>query len=84
MPGGRELVYQSGKAVMRVMVTSGPAFAASIPSTLFERPGAILGGAERARVRDVGDTQPPHPSSSALVVIQNWAEELKRLVPAAR
>jgi serine/threonine protein kinase/Tol biopolymer transport system component len=86
--GGRELIYQSGTAVMRVTVMAGPTFAAGTPSKLFERPigGVLLGVSPSSDefVMSGLNAQATRPAGSTLVVIQNWAEELKRLVPATR
>jgi Tol biopolymer transport system component/predicted Ser/Thr protein kinase len=87
-PDGRELIYQHGIAVMRVSVTPGARFAAGVPTRLFERKnGGLLlavGPEGREFVMSGSATQPPRPFARELVVIQNWTEELKRLVPATR
>jgi serine/threonine-protein kinase len=85
-PGGRELVYRRGNAVMTVAVRAGAGFAASRPAILFERhPSSVLLGVApggNAFMMTAGtDTTPQFAGSSEIVLIQNWAEELKRLVP---
>jgi len=76
---------------MRVGVAQGPTWAATAPSKLFEgRYGAAAGQSGRTydvapdgkrflMIKAVGADQAAAPMS--LVVVQNWLEELKRLVP---
>jgi serine/threonine-protein kinase len=85
----REIVYQRGPAMMHVSVNpAGAAFAASPPATLFAfespRGGQLLGVAPDGRsfvMTSALAAQRP-PGGRELVVVQNWGEELKRLVPA--
>ena len=94
---GRELFYRRGKAMMSVRVaTNGSSFRYGTSEVLFEGPYApedparcarsyavapdgrrFLMMKEEGRRRDDAD-------ASQIVVIRNWAEELKRLVPARR
>lgn len=86
--GGRELVYQQGAAVMHAQVVPGAAFATGPPAKLFERSfgrdGRLLGVAPSGQefVMAGSGAEPAGPGPTTLVVIQNWGEELKRLVPA--
>ena len=89
----QELFYLSVTgAIMRVGVAPGPTWAATAPTRLFEgRYGA--GANQNGRTYDIapdgkrflmikavgGADQTAVPTS--LVVVQNWREELKRLVP---
>jgi hypothetical protein len=88
---GQEPFYESICASMRVSPTSSSTFAAEPPSKLFDTPG-FFNPAVPGRQRDIapdgqrflmikeggGDqtTTPPQ-----IIVVQNWHEELKRLVP---
>jgi Tol biopolymer transport system component len=89
---GRELFYESGDRLMVADITTQPAFAAGSPNVLFAGNGQYFQGATSARydisadgqrflmIREGGGsdqtTAPPQ-----IIVIQNWQEELKRLVP---
>jgi serine/threonine-protein kinase len=89
---GRELFYESGDELMVADITTRPAFAAGSPTVLFAGMGQYRQGVTRARYDVSADGQrflmmkegggsgqttvPPQ-----IVVIQNWQEELKRLVP---
>jgi Tol biopolymer transport system component len=88
----QELFFLDGRgAVMRVGVAQGPTWAATAPSKLFEgRYGAAAGQTGRTydiapdgkrflMIKAVGADQTAAPSS--LIVVQNWLQELKRLVP---
>ena len=72
---------------MRVIVEPGAAaFAAKPPVTLFERPlgGQLLGVAPdgQAFVMTGSVAEQKRPGGRELIVVQNWGDELKRLVPA--
>ncbi|MGH9254765.1 MAG: protein kinase domain-containing protein, partial [Vicinamibacterales bacterium] len=90
---GLELFYRSPTGtVMSVRVERGAMWAASTPTRLFEGP-YFIGGANFVRTYDVspdgrrflmikqggGGSETAAPPS--LIVVQNWFEELKRLVP---
>ena len=94
---GRELYYAEDASaggplrirVMAVPITTTPRFSAGTPRVLFEGPLRIEGpfrgydvtpdGQRFLMVREV----PQQPARvSQLVLVQNWLEELKRLVPA--
>jgi hypothetical protein len=81
-------IYQRGIAVMGVSVTPGARFATGMPTRLFERGsgGPLLGVGPGGRefVMSGSAAQLPRPPARELVVIQNWTEELKRLLPATR
>jgi Tol biopolymer transport system component len=91
-PGGRELFYKSGngRGVFSVSISSGPKLAAGTPRLLFE--GPFLTAGPTTRPFDVtpdgqfilikSEDMPANPAPT-LVVVQNWLEELKRLVPGA-
>jgi eukaryotic-like serine/threonine-protein kinase len=94
---GRELYYvQDASAdgplkirMMAVPITTTPTFSAGAPRVLFEGPfrtdGPFRGydvtpdGQHFLMVREIA--QPP-ARLSQIVLVQNWTEELKRVVPA--
>ncbi len=88
-PDSRELFYRNGDAMMVVSVSADPAFVASTPDVLFR--GAYAGGVQgpAGRVYDIapdGDRflmlkDSDEGAGVGIVVILNWFEELKRLVP---
>jgi serine/threonine-protein kinase len=88
---GRELFYRSGAALMAVPVQTGASFAAGNARLLFEGRYLAVGG----RNYDVSPDGKrflmikPVPASGAqdgpaarFIIVDNWTEELKRLVPA--
>jgi serine/threonine-protein kinase len=94
---GQELFYLAPNgALMGVPVERGTTWAAGTPSKLFDAQYYFGAGGPVPRTYDVspdgqrflmikdsrpaGDTSPP----PQLVVVQNWLEELKRLVPTKR
>jgi Tol biopolymer transport system component len=92
---GQELFYESMGALMRVPLTLGSTFQAGTPRKLLEARYLLrtLGGGPSARMYDVSaDGQrflmikessgaDEHPPSARIILVQNWFEELKRLVP---
>jgi Tol biopolymer transport system component len=83
-PGGRELFYRKDKKVMRVAVTTSPAFSASRPELLFE--GDYEGwdiardGQRFLMVKDeAAESAPKH-----LNLVLDWFEDLKLRAPAIR
>ncbi|MBI4241830.1 MAG: protein kinase [Candidatus Rokubacteria bacterium] len=87
-PNGRELFYASDRSVMRVTITTTPGFQPSKPVLLFDigtestltGPLSMTPDGQRfvALLQDRAAT-PTH-----MVVVLNWFEELKRLVPGGR
>ena len=94
-PDGRELFYLAvrsvGVAMMAVAVDSGEIFRPSVPAELFQ--GRYYYGATGS-APDVYDVAPdgqrflmireagaPGDVQPDIVIVQNWFEELKRLVP---
>jgi serine/threonine-protein kinase len=88
---GRELFYLDGSnALTSVAVSaSGPTFSAGKPATVFEtkyvqsnpsRHYDVSADAQRFLMIKDGPTN-PNAMPASLVVVQNWSEELKRLVP---
>jgi serine/threonine-protein kinase len=90
MPGGQELIYVAPEGpLMAVSVTTrGGKFSVSPPRKVFEGPYATLTRAS-GRTYDVSPdgrrflvVKPPaNQPKSQIVVVQNWFEELRRLVP---
>ena len=86
-PNGRELFYRNGNKMMVVEVDSGGNLAVARPQLLFESDAYssfgerwydVSADGERFVMIDVSESpQPP----TEMVLVQNWAEELKRLVP---
>ena len=94
-PDGNELFYVSGDAMMVAPITSDPTFDNGTPEIVFEGPGAYRFDHPR-RVFDLspdgtrflvkkrlgGQADARAAGPLDLVLVQNWFEELKRLVPA--
>ncbi len=86
-PDGRKLFYRSGQAMMVVAIETEPTFAAGSPEFLFtDRYYANVGlyfdisrdGQRFLMMQEVEQTQ---ETSTQLIFVENWFEELKRLVP---
>ena len=88
---GRELFFRSGAALMAVPVQTEASFRPGTPEVLFEK--SDHAGGQFGRTYDVaadgqrflmltagGDVQATSAVPS-IIVVQNWFEELKRLVP---
>jgi serine/threonine-protein kinase len=87
----QELFYLSAGALMRVGVEPGPTWTATGPTKLFEgRYGAAANQSGRTydialdgkRFLMIKPGEDPTAVPASLVVVQNWREELKRLVPS--
>ena len=87
-PEGSELFYRSGDSLMAVPVKTEPAFEAGSPEVLFTGSYAVTIG----RMYDVAPdgqrflmVKPLETTEGGarneVVLVQNWFEELKRLVP---
>ena len=82
----RVVYYRNGEQLLAVAVRTEAGFSAARPSVLFE--GAYFGGPHH-RTYDLSPdgkkfvmiTKAEQPPSTQLHVVQNWFEELKRLVP---
>jgi serine/threonine-protein kinase len=84
---GRELFYRSGDRMLAVPTTTQPAFRASKPEVLFERPywtvypGRIYDvTADGRRFLMIKESEQA-AAAVHINVVQNWLEELRRLVP---
>ena len=83
-PNGREVFYRKDKKVMRVAVTTSPAFSASRPELLFEGDygdwDIASDGQRFLMVKDeAAESAPKH-----LNLVFNWFEDLKLRAPASR
>ena len=88
---GRELFYLDGEgALVTIPIQTQPVFSAGKPTTLFDAPYFPVTGTRRYEVTADGQRflfikdnadQAAVSATPSLVVIQNWQEELKRLVP---
>ena len=87
-PDGRELFYRNGDKMMAVVIETAPELSVGTPRLLFE--GRFLGigrlqrrnydvSADGQRFLMIQREQDLVPTE--LIVILNWFEELKRLVP---
>jgi Tol biopolymer transport system component len=88
---GRELYYLQGNAMMAVAVESEGEFSFEAPEQLFAGSYLTISGPFGSSYDVARDgrflmIEPPGTSTAAapasIVVVENWAEELKRLVPA--
>ena len=91
-PDGRELFYRAPGGMMRVPVETEQTFTAGTPEVLFETQYyTFLGtrtydihpdGHRFLMVKDAARTdESGTPAQSQIVLVENWYEELKRLVP---
>ena len=90
-PDGRELFYRSGDALMAVPIETGQGFMWGNPAVLFEGQFApSLGGRNydvspdgqqflMLKLGSVDDV--PDAPEARITIVQNWFEELRRLVP---
>jgi hypothetical protein len=92
-PNSREMFFQSadGRRILAVPVTLGAKLAVGMPKIVFEGPYFPAGpGIRGFEVMPDGSflllkaASVPQPNSAATVtIVQNWFEELKRLVPVS-
>jgi Tol biopolymer transport system component len=94
-PNGKQLYYRSaglGSHVWVVDVQTGSGFSASKPRLLFEQPGYARGtpirtwdisrDGQRFLMAKLGESK--RQPVTEIILVQNWFEELKRLVPAGK
>ena len=84
-PDGRELFYWMSEGLMAVAVETEPRFQAGIPQLLFEDTGFLQ---EFGRTYDISPdgqrfliVKQDESALSELVIVENWFEEIRRLVP---
>ena len=90
--GGQELFYVSPQGVMAVAVDTEPTFSSATPQLLFDATAYVspfTGGPGNVHIdvspdgqrflmlKDEGDSA----EATELILLQNWHQELKRLVP---
>ena len=86
-PDGRELFYRSGDRMMVVRVETEPTFKAGSPELLFTGSYSVAAGRnydidpDGQRFLMLKDVEEQASARSQLIVVLNWFEELKRLVP---
>ncbi len=85
-PDGSELFYRSGDSLMAVPVKTEPPFEAGSPEVLFTRNYAFAVGrmydiAPDGRFLMIKAAGTTEEGLGNVVLVQNWFEELKRLVP---
>jgi eukaryotic-like serine/threonine-protein kinase len=93
---GRELFYRSGDKMMAVDIATQPAFVAGKPHVLFQGPYVANVGPQICPYYDVSrdgqrflmvqsaEQQQTGTAPTQIIVVQNWTEELKRLVPTRK
>jgi Tol biopolymer transport system component len=87
---GKQLFYRWGNRVLVVDVQTGSGFSASKPRLVFEEPGYTSGSpirfwdisADGQRFLMVKLVERKSQPVTEMILVQNWLEELKRLVPA--
>ena len=91
---GRELFYQSGRAIMVVSVeVTGQSFQWGTARVLFEGTFSGFGGTTGPRNYDLSpdgkrflmikDAVVAESAGPQIIVVQNWFEELKRKIPSS-
>ena len=88
-PDGRELFYRRGDTMMVVAIGGGQTLSVGNPKALFQ--GTYFGDNNGSRRYDIDPTgkrflmikesSNDEAAPERLIVVQNWTEELKRLVP---
>ena len=88
-PDGRELFYRRDDALMAVPVQTEPSFTQGTPEVLFEGPYVLGPGrnydvapdGQRFLMITEGGGAEDTSAAPTIIVVQNWFEELRRLVP---
>ena len=86
-PDGSEIFYRAGDRMMAVPVTTEPAFEAGSPEELFTGSYAVRIGRmydihpDGQRFLMVKPAETAEDLGNQVILVQNWFEELKRLVP---
>ncbi|MDA2929998.1 hypothetical protein MYX84_08650, partial [Acidobacteria bacterium AH-259-O06] len=88
-PRGRELFYRSGETMMVVRIKTQPTFTPGIPEVLFTgrytyavgRNYDISPDGQRFLMIKEGEQAEETPARDELIIVQNWFQELQRLVP---
>ena len=87
-PDGASLFHWFNQAMMRVPVEFSPEFALGTPEVLFEGPYAPFAANPRqydvapdGRFLMLKPAESEQATATRVILVQNWAEELTRLVP---
>ena len=83
-PDGRELFFRRGGKVIAARVSAGSALRVDAPVELFDGPYTLdLKGHQREDIAPDGRSflMVQNSDDFPIVIVQNWTEELKRLVP---
>ena len=89
-PDGRELFYRGPQDMMVVAIETEPTFARGTREPLFDTEPYALSNSRRAAISPdgqrflmlrVGEESEDTAAPESMVVVLNWFEELKRLVP---
>ena len=95
-PGGRELFFRNATgAVMRVAVERGQGWTAAAPTKLIDRQYFVGGGEAFGRTYDIvpdgrrfllikDDPVAPSNTTLSIIVVENWFDELQRMLPTKR
>ena len=84
---GQELFYRNGEAVIAVSIETEPSFTQGNPEVMFEGDYLLGPGGRTYDVSPDGERflmiRPVNDRSATykIVIVQNWFEELERLVP---
>jgi Tol biopolymer transport system component len=85
---GSEIYYRGSGSVMAVSVQTDPAFVPGQPEALFEDGYLVANGGPNYDVSPDGrflmirEAVSPSGTSPQIIIVQNWFEELERLVPS--
>jgi len=83
-PDGRELFYTTERAIMVLPIDVDPTFRPGSPEVLFEGDYYFVGGGRHYDIAPDGKRflmiKSAMKSEARIIVVQNWLEELKRLV----
>ena len=84
-PDGRELFYTTERGIIVVPIDADPMFRPGSSDVLFEGDYYFTGGGRHYDIAPDGKRflmiKPAGRSEARIIVVQNWLEELKRLVP---
>jgi hypothetical protein len=80
-PNGRELFYRNGAKMMVVNVDTGGEPTLGEPRLLFEKPLQYYDVTPDDQCFVMVEEGESQPAPTQLILVQNWGEALKRLVP---
>ncbi|MDA2938028.1 hypothetical protein MYX75_07180, partial [Acidobacteria bacterium AH-259-A15] len=92
-PQGQELFYRNGETMMVVRIKTEPIFTAGNPEVLFTGRYVTRGGGRQydispdgqrfLMIKEAGEAGGTS-ARQELIIVQNWFEELKRLIPTGK